>query len=514
MRVGILELLVASVPHTRIDSLHNRRFKRYLASITPQAVAVWCRQLGHDVSYATYYGQRDPHTLLPDQLDVVFVCAFTHASALAYALAKLYRRANTLTVIGGPHARSFPLDCARFFDLVVHDCDKTLVDEILRGSFDPPAIVTSGRSLEDIPSVEERMPEIRSATFTDGRPTMLSNVPMLSSVGCPYRCDFCIDWKNRFVLLPTERLKADLQYISTHLPGIIVAYHDPNFAVKFDNVMNVMETIPEDARNPYIMESSLTILRGERLRRLRDTNCAYVAPGIESWADYSNKAGVGAKTGIEKLDKVVAHFRDLHEYVPGLGAGFIFGTDADAGDEPMQLMTEFIRRVPFVWPQMNIPVPYGGTPMFDNLLAEGRILRSMPFSFYYTPYLVTTLRNYSSLEYYEKLIAFYSVVTSTKMLVRRLATMRGYRMKIVQVLRTLSMKDGELKLRRVWQRLRADSQHRTFHEGRSLVLPEFYRREYRRRLGLYAELMSEADMTPELAQLSSAAEAVTSTSVM
>ena len=316
------------------------------------------------------------------------------------------------------------------------------------------------------------------------------------------------------MLLPTERLRADLQYISTHLPGIIVAYHDPNFAVKFDNVMNVMETIPEDARNPYIMESSLTILRGERLHRLRDTNCAYVAPGIESWADYSNKAGVGAKTGIEKLDNVVAHFRDLHEYVPGLGAGFIFGTDADAGDEPMQLMTEFIRRVPFVWPQMNIPVPYGGTPMFDKLLAEGRILRSMPFSFYYTPYVVTTLRNYSPLEYYEKLIAFYSVVTSTKMLVRRLATMRGYRMKIVQVLRTLSMKDGELKLRRVWQRLRADSQHRTFHEGRSLVLPEFYRREYRRRLGLYAELMSEADMTPELAQLSSAAEAVTSTSVM
>ena len=51
------------------------------------------------------------------------------ASALAYALAKLYRREGTLTVIGGPHARSFPADRLRFFDWVVLECDKTLIGE-------------------------------------------------------------------------------------------------------------------------------------------------------------------------------------------------------------------------------------------------------------------------------------------------------------------------------------------------------------------------------------------------
>lgn len=502
MRVGILDLLTASVSPGRIEAVHNHRFKRYLASITPQAIATWCRQLGHEVRYATYYGQRDPRTLLPDDLDAVFMAVFTQASALAYALAKLYRRAGALTVIGGPHARAFPIDCLRFFDLVVHDCDKALIDDILRGSFDRGTVVTSGRPLRDIPTVEERLPEIRAATFDRGRPTTLSNVPMLSSVGCPYRCNFCVDWNNPFMLLPTERLAADLHYVSRYLPGILIGYHDPNFAVKFDQVMEVIETVPAGARSPYVMESSLTILRGPRLRRLRETNCVYVAPGIESWADYSDKAGVGSQVGTPKLDKVVAHFEELHEYVPGLGASFIFGTDSDAGSEPIDLTAEFIRRVPFVWPQMNIPVPFGGTPMFDSLLAEDRILRPMPFTFYYTPYLVMRLKHYDTLEYYRQMLRLYAVVTSGVMLARRLWHTRGYRFKALQMLRTISMRDGDAKLRRMRRRLEADPELRAFHEGKGDTLPAFYRAEYRRRLGPYGDLMTAEDMTPQLDQLS------------
>ncbi len=50
---------------------------------------------------------------------------YTQASALAYALAKLYRGEDTLRVIGGSHAKAFPMDCLRFFYLVVQECDKT-----------------------------------------------------------------------------------------------------------------------------------------------------------------------------------------------------------------------------------------------------------------------------------------------------------------------------------------------------------------------------------------------------
>ena len=65
MRVGILELLAESVSQTWGERMYNLWYKKILASLTPQAVAAWCRQLGHQVYYATYYGQSDPKRLLP-----------------------------------------------------------------------------------------------------------------------------------------------------------------------------------------------------------------------------------------------------------------------------------------------------------------------------------------------------------------------------------------------------------------------------------------------------------------
>jgi len=69
LRVGILELLVDSESRTWVDRAYGAHFKRFYCSITPQAVAVWCRQLGHQVSYATFYGQGEPKRLLPGDLD-------------------------------------------------------------------------------------------------------------------------------------------------------------------------------------------------------------------------------------------------------------------------------------------------------------------------------------------------------------------------------------------------------------------------------------------------------------
>src|SRR5262245_6263497 len=496
MRIGILDILVDS-PLNWMNFAYRGVLKKQYASIAPQAVAVRCRQLGHKVFYVSYYGQRDPKRMLPNDLDLVFIATYTQSSALAYALAKVFRSEGTLTAIGGPHAKSFPVDCLHFFDWVVLDCDKALIDDVLKGAFDRGSTVTTNRPLRDFPSVEERMPEIATSAFAYGRPVWSSMVPLLSSVGRPYTCDFCVAWSNPYTLLPLERLEADLTYLSTRWPGVLVAYHDPNFGVKFDQVLSVMERLPTRTRNPYIMESSLSLLKGPRLQRLKDTACVYVAPGVESWQEYSNKAGVGKSVGMDKLERLVAHFEEMGEYVAGLQANFIFGTDVDRGDEPAELTKQFMRRLPFVWPTVNIPTPFGGTPLYDRYLAEGRILRSMPFSFYYTPYLVTTLENYDPIEYYEKLEDMYSVMTSSRMMTRRVFTDGPPTLRMLHVLRSLAMKKFLYAFRHLKNMLKTDTTFRAFHEGRASKLPEYYRRVYERKLGDYASLLSPSERTPE-----------------
>ena len=342
------------------------------------------------------------------------------------------------------------------------------------------------------------MPEIRASAFVRGRrPFFATMVPLLASLGCPYRCDFCTDWNTPYRLLPLERLRADLLYLAERWPGVMVAFHDPNFAVRFDAVLDVIEAVPPARRSPYIMEASLSILRGARVPRLGATRCISVAPGVESWEDYSEKSGIGRTTGHEKVERLVEHFTLLHAHVPYLQANFLFGLDVDQGDEPVALTKEFMTRTPFVWPVVNIPYPFGGTPL-STRYREDRVLAAMPFSFYYSPYLVTTLRHYDPITYYRKLIEIFSHFTAPAMLARRLAATSHPLVRLAHVVRTQVKRARLRAFRRLCDALVSDGAVRAFHEGRSRALPELYHREFERMLGPYATLISRAERTPEL----------------
>jgi hypothetical protein len=84
MHVGIIDLLHDRLPGGSGD-LYGAYFRKQFMGIMPQTIAVWCRQLGHQVHYRTYWGQADPLSLLPNDLDVLFVSSYTQSSALAYA---------------------------------------------------------------------------------------------------------------------------------------------------------------------------------------------------------------------------------------------------------------------------------------------------------------------------------------------------------------------------------------------------------------------------------------------
>jgi hypothetical protein len=495
MRVGVLDILALPARGATQAAQRFVMTKQY-ASITPQAVAVWCRQRGHDTSYATYYGLGDPRRLLPSDLDVVFVSSYTWTSSLAYALAKVYRRHGVLTVLGGPHAVAFPADALRFFDVVVKGCDADLIADILAGHHEPGSIASAGKPLTEIPSVEERLPEIRRAAFLGGRLRLPSSfVPLLTSTGCPYTCDFCIDAINPYRTLSPDRLRADLRFLGARLPGVVMGFCDPNFAVRFDETLDVLESVPAGERHLYLMSSSLSNLRGARMKRLGDTRCGGLIVGVESWDAYSNKAGVGRQQARVKLAAVVEHLRQLHEHVPYIQAGFILGLDTDAGDEPFELTKEFMTRAPFVYPAVNIPIPFGGTPLYADLLGQGRLLTAMPFSFYGS-HLVTRLEHYDVVSFYERLLDLVTHQESWAQLRLRLASVRHPTAKLAHLAYHAGNRSWATGCRWLLNHLRADRTLRAFHDGGSTDLPELYHYLYEQTLGGYAELMSRRDRRP------------------
>jgi len=189
LRIGIIDL--ASKGPTR--ALWARVMNANLSSIMPQAVAVWCKEEGHDVTFLCYTGFENLMDELPANVDLVFIGAFTEAAQVAYALSNQFQSRGAITVLGGPHARCYPQDAQKYFDYVVGLTDKSVIRDILKdcAQHRPLGVLVEAREQPaDIPGVRERWEFIES---TLRKAPLIKMVPMLGSTGCPYTCSFCID---------------------------------------------------------------------------------------------------------------------------------------------------------------------------------------------------------------------------------------------------------------------------------------------------------------------------------
>lgn len=489
LRVGVLELIASTA------ALHSRArpsfwielaIKRQFYSVMPQAVSVWARSAGHRVHYATFFGLGRPEDQLPGDLDIVFIATPTQHALLAYALATIFRARGAKVVLAGPHARAFPEDCIRHADIVVTDCDRQLVEDILAKHVDPGAIVKSARSLADLPMVEEREAEIRAAAFIGGRQRRTTAVSLLSSLGCPYGCDFCSEWATPYRAFDTDRMVRELDVIADRYPGALIAFHDPNFGVRFDQTLAAFERHIGPARNPFAIEASLSLLDPGRLARLRASGCLMVAPGIESFADYSQKSRTTRASGETKYGIVSARMQEIETQIPTVQANLILGVDADAGDEPFSLARRFIHEHPKVWTNVNIPIAFGRTPFADRVRREGRLVSALPFAFYTAPYLTLRPLNYALDDYLGRLSQVYADLVSPRLLARRLMHMPNSLARGVVIARTVALRVEFAELAAFRTALRTQQDMRRFYDGQTSRLPEFLHRRLLQRLGRYA----------------------------
>ena len=289
LRIGIIDLVSKGPTKT----LWARVMHANLASIMPQAVAVWCQEEGHDVTYLCYTGLEDLDEELPDNVDLVFIGAFTEAAQLAYALSNQFRSRGAVTVLGGPHARCYPQDAQKYFDYVLGFSNKSVIHEILTDCAPnrPVGVYLSAAGQPvSVPGVRERWAFIEQ---TLKKAPLLKMVPMIGSLGCPYHCSFCIDSVVPYQPLDMGGMKEDLTFLLTKFKRPLVAFHDPNFGVQFDNCMNAIEEAVPAGSIDFAAESSLSLLSESHLIRLKRNGFKALLPGIESWYEMGEKSVPG-----------------------------------------------------------------------------------------------------------------------------------------------------------------------------------------------------------------------------
>ena len=452
----------------------------------PQILGVWCEELGHEVTLVCYTGFENLVDELPQNVDIVFIGAFSEAGQTAYALSNLFRSRGAITVLGGPHARCYPQDAQKYFDYVVGLTDKKVVEEVLNDCSEHRPIgmhITAKQQPASIPGVRERWKFIET---TLKKAPIIKLVPMIGSLGCPYTCSFCIDSVIPYQPLDFGVLKEDLSFLLEKFRRPIVGWHDPNFGIRFDDYLNAIEeAIPPNSID-FIAESSLSLLSEEHVKRMKRNGFKAILPGIESWYELGGKSKTNGIAGMTKVKRVSEHINMIMRHIPYMQTNFVLGLGTDSGTEPFELTKRFLDLTPGAFPGYSLLSAFGqAAPLNLEYQRAGQVL-PFPFHFLDNNHAMNVKpKNYSWPEFYDNVIDLTKYTFTWKSIAKRFGANGAIKPRLMNVVRAVSSEGfGRIKyFTEVRRLLEADSQFRGFFEQETTEVPKFYSDLIRKDLG-------------------------------
>jgi hypothetical protein len=323
---------------------------------------------------------------------------------------------------------------------------------------------------------------------------MFKLVPMIASLGCPYTCSFCIDSTVDYQAMSYDQLATDLRFLRTVMEKPYVGWQDPNFGVRFDEMLGVIEEAVPPGSVHFVAESSLSLLSEPRLKRLKKNGFLAMLPGVESWFSLGNKSRTGSAAGMDKVRQVAEHVNMILRYIPYVQTNFVFGLDCDEGPEPFELTKRFVDLVPGAFPAYSLLTAFGrAAPLNLEFQRDGRVL-SFPHHFLDNHGAMNVRpKNYSWSRFYEHMIDLTRHSFSPHTVMRRFFANRMFIPRTLNVIRAIT---GEGRQRLVYYRmlrrhLEKDVPMRAFFDGESATIPRFYVDRIRNDLRGYWDALPE-----------------------
>lgn len=487
LRVGILDL-VASQP---TKSLYARITNPNRTSYMPQAIAVWAEQLGHKVHYMTYTGFEDLQTEIPQDLDVLFLSCFTQNAYAAYAISNFFRQKGVVTVMGGPHARSYAEDARRHFDYVLGLTDKDVIRDLLDDPAPNPdegCLVAASRQPKELPTVRERWKFIE---VNLAKTKFIRVVQMIGSLGCPYTCSFCIDSEIDYQPLPYDQIREDLAFLASQPKPPMVGWYDPNFGVRFDQYLDLIESAVPPGRIAFGAESTLSLLTEDHVKRLKKNNFVIMLPGIESWFEFNAKSKQGVHSGLDKVKSVAEQVNMILRHLPYVQTNHIFGLDNEEGPEPFELTRKFIDLAPGVYPNFNFITAFGNSaPLNRQYLSEGRVV-DVPFPFLDgTSGLNVRPKNYSFADLYGNIANLSTYAHSPAKIWKRFKANKHPLPRWMNLIRALFANQGwNSNFGKIHGLLTTDPEFKAFYSGETSKPPSYYTKKIQSALGPFYEYL-------------------------
>ena len=340
-------------------------------------------------------------------IGLVGIGAMTRMAARAYRMADAVRAAGIPVVMGGPHVTEVPDEPLgkdggpRHADAIaLGEADETwprIVEDAANGCLKEiyAPLDESGKerkpSLQPYPSIPWDTMDLEQFNMV---PKMARSflgkqgsgwgsvqvVPIESGRGCPYGCEFCtvtgffgdsIRFRsNESVVNEMLRLK---NHARANRSQVIVFFIDDNFAINIKRTKSLLrEIIAANAQLPWIAQISANLLRDEELVDLiAASDGKWVFIGMES-IDTANLADVNKS--FNKPAEYAAVLNRLAKRNIYAITSFIIGLDNDTPGVAARTL-EQIESWPPGLPVFGQLTPFPATPLFDRLVAAGRLTR-------------------------------------------------------------------------------------------------------------------------------------------
>ena len=299
-----------------------------------------------------------------EDVDLVGVTGMVMHASRAYEIAERFRQRGIPVVMGGPHASSLPFEAKEHVDaVVIGEAERVwegLIEDLKKGCLKPFYKADAFCSMEGLPP--PRLDLLREDAY------MTINC-VQTTRGCPYQCDFCYVthfFGKTYRCKPAEEVVEEVK----RLEGEFIVFVDDNIAGNRRYAKELFTQL-KPLKKKWASQASITLTQDRELLRLAaESGCVSLFLGIESLSSENLKDVNKAFNRVSQFEEGI---KAIHDHDIMILAGFIFGLDHD--DEGVFERTlRFCERNRIELPSFFILTPLPGTPLFQRMESEGRLL--------------------------------------------------------------------------------------------------------------------------------------------
>lgn len=297
--------------------------------------------------------------------DLVGISCFTMYALRAYGIADEFRRRGVPVVLGGYHPTALPEEAKQHADSVVMGEAELCFPHLLE-DLEQDKLKSFYRS--ELWARPEQIPPLRR--------DLLSIQPLVDGIratrGCPHGCQYCsitCFYNHTFRKRPIMNVINEMKSI----PRKLLLIHDANLTADVNYTKALFkEMIKEKVNKKWLGNGNIYVLgTDEQLLRLaRKAGCIGWTTGIESISQESLNGVNKSANNVQKYRHWIKTIKKHDMAVFGL---IMFGFDHDYPDV-FEKTSEALREWDIDTGEFNIFTPLPGTPLFNQMENEGRIL--------------------------------------------------------------------------------------------------------------------------------------------